>query len=152
MKVTGTRWTKFKLHISPRNIVPAYRKSFGALGHSIIIPYMRPFTPHDDRFTVLVYNPNGSPEGQRITVASTLKEATEYAEAYFAGLYEGEGSIFVGEWHPFHDISDIRLKGEQWPLKVEPERGLPSREAVIKNIFDTHASIRKAVERQKEAQ
>jgi len=27
-------------------------------------------------------------------------------------------SIFVGEWHSFDDITDIRLKGEQWPLKI----------------------------------
>jgi len=28
-------------------------------------------------------------------------------------------SIFVGDWHAFHCITDIRLKGEQWPLKIE---------------------------------
>ena len=27
-------------------------------------------------------------------------------------------SIFVGDWHPFYDITDIRLKGEHWPLKI----------------------------------
>ena len=28
-------------------------------------------------------------------------------------------NLFVGDWHAFHDITDIRLKGEQWPLKIE---------------------------------
>jgi len=27
-------------------------------------------------------------------------------------------SWLVGEWHTFHCITDIRLKGEQWTLKV----------------------------------
>ena len=92
MKVANTRWTKFKLHVSPHHNVPAYSKSFGTPGYSIIIPYTRPFPPHDDRFSVLVCNHNRSPECQRITIADTLNEAIEYAEAYFKGLYEGEGS------------------------------------------------------------
>ena len=27
-------------------------------------------------------------------------------------------SMFVGDWHAFHNITDIRLKGDQWPLKI----------------------------------
>ena len=28
-------------------------------------------------------------------------------------------SMFVGGWHSFDCITDIRLKGEHWPLKIE---------------------------------
>ena len=27
-------------------------------------------------------------------------------------------TMFGGEWHGFHNITDIRLKGEHWPLKI----------------------------------
>ena len=54
-------------------------------------------------------------------------------------------SMFVGDWHSFDCITNIRVKGEQRPLKIDIERGLPSREAIIKSIFDTHTTIRKVV-------
>ena len=30
-------------------------------------------------------------------------------------------NLFAGSWHSFDCITDIRLKGEGWPLKIDPK-------------------------------
>ena len=82
------KWTEFKLRTSPRTFIPAYRKNFGSLGHGIVVPYNRKFD-----WDIFVYDSERKPRRQFGDTADTFEEAKECVEAYFAGLYEVEGSI-----------------------------------------------------------